>query len=188
MSTKRKDHGNRKNNDLNSLIQSSLLLALALLICFGVVFLIFAPSRLILSSLSPDQTMKLELRTQGFMGRTWADLIWTQEWKKENIYGEGGDEVKWSKDTEVVWANNSQRFFVASAQMIGVVSPRLRDNQYLYLTNKSNYGKHWQRQYPAVVLTYDIPKKELRHNLYGGLQPFDRRDLKGIDWMQKLPE
>jgi hypothetical protein len=188
MATKRRRDDDQRRNADDWSLKSVLLVLLLLILCCGLILFLLAPPRLILSAPSPDQTMKLELWTQGFMGPTWADLIWTHEWKKENVYREGGDEVQWSKDTEVVWSKDSQRFFVASAQMIGVVSPRFRDNQYLYLTTKSDYEEDWQRQYPAVVLTYNISNKELRHNLYRGLRPFDRRDLKGIDWMQKLPE
>jgi hypothetical protein len=72
--------------------------------------------------------------------------------------------------------------------MVGSVRPALRDNPYLYLTHETGYSQSWQQKYPAVVLTYDIPAKALRYNPHTGLQPFDRRDLKGVDWMQKLPE
>jgi hypothetical protein len=132
--------------------------------------------------------MKIELWTDGSLGSTWADLIWLNQWKKEHVYKEQGSEVKWSEDVEVVWAKDSRRFFVASTQMVGYVRPSIADNQYLYLTDKSDSGNNLKRQYPAVVLTYDILKKELRHNLHGALWPFDRRDLKGVDWVKKLPE
>jgi hypothetical protein len=188
MSTKRKSDADRRKSSDSSFMKV-LLVSFLLLPILGVLILfLLAPPRLVFSRVAPNQTMRVELWTQGFMGGTWADLIWLNQWKKERVYSEASDEVIWSEDTEIIWSKDSQRFFVASARMIGVVSPRFRDNQYLYLTTKSDYEEDWQRQYPAVVLTYNISNKELRHNLYGGLRPFDRRDLKGIDWMQKLPE
>jgi hypothetical protein len=191
MSTKRKSDADRmKAQDYGPMKALSLLFLTLLTLGMGLGLMLFliAPPRLVVRSESPDRAMRLELWKTGFMGPTWADLIWQNQWKKENVYREGGDEVIWSKDTEVVWSKDSQRFFVASAHMVTYVRPALRDNPYLYLTHEKLYGKNWQGKYPAVVLTYNIPAKALRHNLYTGLQPFDRRDLQGVDWTQKLPE
>jgi hypothetical protein len=192
MSTKRRSDTDPRRNDPAPSASSFFvfilgsLASITLILIF--VFFLFIHPQLILSSLSPDRTMKIELWTDGSLGSTWADLIWLNQWKKEHVYKEQGSEVKWSEDVEVVWAKDSRRFFVASTQMVGYVRPSIADNQYLYLTDKSDGGNNLKRQYSAVVLTYDIPKKELRHNLHGGLRPFDRRDLKGVDWVKKLPE
>jgi hypothetical protein len=187
MSTKRKMNPEMRKDEINFFSEACLPF-LVVVFCLVAGFFILAPPRLILSSPSPDRTMKIELWTQGFMGPTWADLIWLNQWKKEHVYKEGGDEVRWSKDVEVVWSRDSRRFFVASTHMVSSVPSALTNNKYLYLTDKSDNGNSLKQQYPAVVLTYDIPKKELRHNLYNGLRPFDRRDLKGVDWVKKLPE
>jgi hypothetical protein len=189
MSTKRRSDTDPRRNDPAPSAISFFTFIIGSLVCVTLMlFFFFMPPRLILSSPSPDRTMKVELWTQGSMGPTWADLIWLNQWKKEHVYKEGGDEVRWSKDVEVVWSRDSRRFFVASTHMVSSVPSALTNNKYLYLTDKSDNGNSLKQQYPAVVLTYDIPKKELRHNLYNGLRPFDRRDLKGVDWVKKLPE
>jgi hypothetical protein len=164
------------------------MMILGLLVCCGLLIFSLAPPRLVLKSPSPDQTMRIELWTQGFFGRTWADLIWQNQWKKEHVYDEEGNEVIWSKDAEVIWSKDSRQFFIASISMIGRVHPHLLDNQYLYLASKTDCDKDCARKYPAVVLTYDIAKKELRHNLHRIETTFDRRDLQGTDWTRELPK
>jgi hypothetical protein len=192
MSTKRRSDTDPRRNDPAPSASSFFVFILGSLAFITLILLLLfflsMPPKLILSSLSPDRTMKIELWTQGSMGQTWADLIWLNQWKKEHVYKEQGSEVKWSEDVEVVWAKDSRHFFVASTQMVKYIRPNRTDNQYLYLADKSDNGNRLKQQYPAVVLTYDIPKKELRHNLHGAFQPFDRRDLKDVDWVKKLPE
>jgi transposase len=192
MSTKRRSDTDPRRNDPAPSASSFFVFILGSLAFITLIllllFFLFMPPKLILSSPSPDRTMKIELWTQGSMGQTWADLIWLNQWKKVHVYEEQGSEVKWSEEVEVVWSEDSRRFFVASTQMVKHIRPNLTKNQYLYLADKSDNGNRLKEQYPAVVLTYDIPKKELRHNLHGTLRPFDRRDLKGIDWVKKLPD
>jgi hypothetical protein len=160
----------------------------SLALCLLLFIMSLAPPRLVVKSPSPDQTMRLELWTQGFFGRTWADLIWQNQWKKVHVYNEEGNEVVWTKDTEVIWSKDSRHFFLASTAMYKYVHPHLGNNQYLYLTNQTDCSKDCQGKYPAIVLSYDISKRELKHNLHRILQPVDRRDLQRIDWTRAIPK
>jgi hypothetical protein len=162
----------------------------ALLICWIAATAInawIAPTQVVQASVSPNDSYRVEVVVRGFWGRSSVNLVKLPiGWQKQEVYSEGGDEVKFPKDTQVIWSQDSSRFFLIS-KSISSIAANLRDDPLIYLTSESKYSEDWQKKFPRLMLMYDIKPKKLWHNLYPStkrnqLHQFNRKDLRGISW------
>jgi hypothetical protein len=133
-----------------------------------------APTKVISSSTSPDESVKIDFITQGFFGMTWIDLITPDGYwnNKTKIYSIGGDEVIFPKDLQVFWSEDSSVFLAVSKQD-RIITQELKEKEKAELNSGDN-----------LVLMYNIKTKKILHNLVFPRTNFRlyKDDIKKIKW------
>jgi hypothetical protein len=130
------------------------------------------PTTMISSTVSPDQSMKVEFFSQGSLGRSWVDLITLDRFwnKKIEIYSESGDELIFPKDLQVFWSEDSSTFLAIS-----------KTTDYIWLRGEERDAARLTSG-ESLMLMYNIASKKLVHNLYATRNYFHEGDIKQIKW------
>jgi hypothetical protein len=132
-----------------------------------------APARII-SSTSPNRSIKVDFITHGSLGMTSIDLITPDGYwnNKTEIYSIGGDEVIFPKDLQVFWSEDSSVFLATSKQDI-IITSELKEKAKAKLNSGDN-----------LVLIYNVENKKMSHNLNFPRPKFRlyKDDIKKIKW------
>jgi hypothetical protein len=161
-----------------------ILLAVGVILIFS---LLVAPTRSIYKSTSPiNQTVEIELSTQGFWGETWIDLTKSRK-KRIKIYSEEGNEVIFPKDIVAVWSRKGSKFFLASKSIWTQIPRDIEKNPLIYFTDEAEFHDDWQGKYYVIFLMYDLDEETLLHNLRRNSEKIqykrlDRTNLRNSEW------